>query len=268
MLPKFKNSHLENIARSLVDALTHRELSTLLKECGIEEQEGGPRWERLLSSLSARQERDGCGNNVGAVIQAILQPSRFAGRGEQHLTLLEGVNKFLAFDGLHVDETGHLRAVPRATTVSEADARASRLREELIQRRVHSDVLAFCRAELLQDNYFHAVLEATKSVAEKVRRRTGLGLDGAKLATAAFGSAQPRLALNSLQTETERSEQRGFENLLIGFFGTFRNPLAHAPKVTWPILEHDAFDLLTMASYLHRRIDAATITRWGNGSVS
>jgi uncharacterized protein (TIGR02391 family) len=259
---------LENIARALVDALSHRELSTLLKECGIDEQGGGPRWERLLLSLSARQERDGCGNNVGAAIQAILQPSRFAGRRELHLSLLETVNRFLAFDGLHVGETGDLRAVPRATTVSEAEARASRLREELIQRKVHSDVLAFCRAELLEDNYFHAVLEAAKSVAEKVRQRTGLGSDGAELATAAFGGAQPRLALNSLRTETEKSEQRGFVNLLLGFFGTFRNPPAHAPKIMWPIQEQDAFDLLTMASYLHRRIDAAAIPRWGTGGVA
>ena len=149
MLPKFKTSHLENIARALVDAFSHRELSTLLGECGIDEKGGGPRWERLLLSLSVRQERDGCGNNVGAAIQAILQPSRFAGRRELHLTLLETANRFLAFDGLHVDETGNLHTMARATTVSEAEARASRLREELVQRKVHSDVLAFCRAELL-----------------------------------------------------------------------------------------------------------------------
>ena len=263
MLPKFKSSHLENIARTLVDAISHRELSTLLEECGIKEQGGGPRWERLLLSLSARQERDGCGNNVGAAIQAILQPSRFAGCQEQHLNLLEAVNRFLAFDGLQVNDAGKLCAVPQATTVSQAEARASRLREELIQRKVHSDVLVSCRAELLQDNYFHAVLEATKSVAEKIRQRTGLGSDGAELATAAFAGTQPRLALNTLRTDTEKSEQRGFANLLIGFFGTFRNPAAHAPKIMWPIQEQDALDLLTMASYLHRRIDAATIPRWG-----
>ena len=34
---------------------------------------------------------------------------------------------------------------------------------------MHPDVLAFCRAELLQQNYFHAVLEASKSVADKLR---------------------------------------------------------------------------------------------------
>jgi hypothetical protein len=38
----------------------------------------------------------------------------------------------------------------------------------LQERQVHGDVLLFCRAELLQDNYFHAVFEATKSVAGRL----------------------------------------------------------------------------------------------------
>ena len=127
---------------------------------------------------------------------------------------------------------------------------------------MHPEVLAFCQAELVHDNYFHAVLEATKSVAEKIRQRTDLVLDGAELVDWAFGGDRPLLALTSLLTETQRSEQRGFVNLLKGFFGTFRNPTAHSPKVVWPIDEADALDLLTLASYLHRRVDAAVRTLW------
>jgi uncharacterized protein (TIGR02391 family) len=41
------------------------------------------------------------------------------------------------------------------------------------------DVLRYCKEELVVDNYFHAVFEATKSVAEKVRSKTGLTTDGA-----------------------------------------------------------------------------------------
>jgi len=49
-------------------------------------------------------------------------------------------------------------------------------------------------------------------------------------------------------------------NLLKGMFGTFRNVAAHAPKISWPIKEEDALDLLTLASYLHRRLDDAVRT--------
>ena len=118
-------------------------------------------------------------------------------------------------------------------------------------------MLRFCREELLQDNYFHAVFEATKSIADKIRGKAGLVIDGAELVDKAFSVGNPLLAINSLQTETEQSEQKGFANLLKGVFGTFRNVTAHAPKIKWPIDEQDALDLLTMVSYVHRRIDRA-----------
>jgi hypothetical protein len=34
-IAKFKESHLENIARALVEGVTHREVTTLLQECAI-----------------------------------------------------------------------------------------------------------------------------------------------------------------------------------------------------------------------------------------
>ncbi|WP_230086866.1 MULTISPECIES: TIGR02391 family protein [Providencia] len=67
----------------------------------------------------------------------------------------------------------------------------------------------------------------------------------------------PYLALNSLQTDSEKSEQKGFINLLVGLFGTFRNTTAHAPKITWKINEIDALDILSMVSLIHRRLDVA-----------
>jgi uncharacterized protein (TIGR02391 family) len=70
----------------------------------------------------------------------------------------------------------------------------------------------------------------------------------------------PLLAFNSLQTDTERNEQNGMINLMKGMFSAFRNPTAHAAKISWTITEQDALDLLTLASLLHRRIDSAVST--------
>src|SRR5205823_2699985 len=165
----------------------------------------------------------------------------------------------LAFAGLNLGEDGKLKPVTQARTLNEAQERASRLKSELLRRKVHHDVLQFCRAELLQENYFHAVFEATKSVAQKIRDKTGLTGDGADIVDKAFGLNSPVLAINTLRTDTEQSEQKGFANLLKGMFGTFRNVTAHAPKITWPIPEQDALDLLSLVSYLHRRLDAAAL---------
>ena len=115
----------------------------------------------------------------------------------------------------------------------------------------------------MQKNYFHAVFEATKSVAEKIRSASGLTGDGAGLVDQAFGlgqSGMPFLAFNSLRTETQRDEQKGLMSLMKGMFGVFRNVTAHAPKISWTVTEQGALDLLTIASLIHRRLDSAVRT--------
>lgn len=258
-IPKFDSTHLEQLARSIVDAASHAELCRLLAQCGIDEQGGNPRWERMLLALTARQERDGCGNNVGAFIQTVMSPVRFVGNPDLFSDLRHRLNEALAFSGLHLGEDGKLKSIAPAKTLTEAQEKAGRLRAELERRKVHSDVLKFCKPELLEENYFHAILEATKSVADKIRSKTGLVSDGAALADTAFGGRHPRLALNRLITDSELSEQSGFCNLLKGVFGVFRNQTAHEPKITQTYTEHDAFDLLTLVSYLHRRIDLSIL---------
>ena len=108
----------------------------------------------------------------------------------------------LALEGLQVKDDGRLHIVTQARTPRKAEERADRLRARLRARGVHHDVLRFCRAELVQGNYFHAVLEASKSVSAKIRERTGLKSDGTELADQAFTlrHGMPPLAFNSLQT--------------------------------------------------------------------
>ncbi len=208
--------------------------------------------------MRARQQKDGCGNNVGAFIQAALDPARFVRKEQDFSDLRDHVNEVLAFSGIQLGQDGKLQAAPLASTLSEAKERANRLHSKLIERNVHHDVLQFCKAELLEENYFHAVFEATKSVAQKIRDKTGLTGDGAEIVDEAFKVSSPLLAINTLRTETEELEQKGFANLLKGMFGTFRNVTGHAPKITWAIKEGDALDLLSLVSYLHRRLDAVT----------
>jgi len=116
---------------------------------------------------------------------------------------------------------------------------------------------------LVADNYFHSVFEATKSVAEKIRIKSGLIIDGTNLVNEAFSFKNkiPHLALNSLQTENEQSEQTGFMNLVKGLFGMFRNTTAHAPKIKWKIEEQDALDILSMTSLIHRILDSSIEAR-------
>jgi len=262
-IPEFSQVELESICSILGntrEGLTGTEIGTILGRLGFHDpMPAMTKRNRLFEALAERQSQTRSGNAVGAFIQEALNPVRYVDNPTLFNSRRNSLNTVLAFCRYSLGEDGKLRFRDQAArTLSEAEEAAGRLRSELSRRKVHSDVLKFCRPELLQENYFHAVFEATKSVAEKIREKAGIDGDGSVLVDRAFGignQGMPLLAFNSLQTETERSEHNGLIQLTKGMFGVFRNTTAHEPKVKWPILEHDALDLLTIASYLHRRLD-------------
>lgn len=162
----------------------------------------------------------------------------------------------LIFDGLQLGEDGQFRQVSAANTISEAKRRADGIASRLGGRDIHPEILRYCREELMQENYFHAVFEAAKSLAQRVRDLTGLSLDGAALIDKCFAESQPLIWINALRTESERSEHKGFALLLKGAFAAIRNPTAHEPKILWQG-EDDAADYFTLLSMLHRKLDSA-----------
>jgi uncharacterized protein (TIGR02391 family) len=261
-IEKFRENVLESICDVLGatdTGLTGSEIGKYLSRCGIPDGVTSTKRVRLYEALSAKQKRDDCGNSILHFIETTMDPVNHTAMQGWFETKRGELNKVLAFSGLQIGENGKCRVVTVASTLSEAEQRAERLQRLLKERGVHADVLKFCQARLLQDNYFHAVLEATKSIAGKIRQRTGLSEDGAALVDKTFGFRNqiPFLAFSRLQTETEQGEQTGLMNLMKGVFGTFRNPTAHEPEISWVVTEQDALDLLTMASFLQRRIDAA-----------
>lgn len=253
-----KPEFLESICKILGEQNTGSEIGHYLAQTGIEDTDPGiTKWKRLYNAFAQYQNKNHRSNKILIFIKSTLNPGRHIHNKEYDQYRSE-INKPLLFLGYELGENGKLRKVIKATTITEAEQRADRLQRILKQRAVHHDVLRFCKAELLQDNYFHAVFESTKSVADKIREKSGLGLDGTQLIDTAFGlgkSNTPMLAFNSLQTETEESEHKGFVHLTKGMIGMFRNTTAHVPKIKWEIEEHDALDCLTLASMLHRKLD-------------
>lgn len=188
-----------------------------------------------------------------------MKLARYGREPHRYEPIRARLNLALAFAGLVVDESGELKSADVAQTLPEAQRRARNLRAHLEGRGVHPDVLKFCRAELLADNYFHAVQEAVRSVADKMRSQTGLPDNGATLVDRILAGSPSMLAINPLSTASQRSEQRGFANLVRGAFGMFRNPTAHGARIHWAMSKEDAEDLLTTVSLIHRRLDAAHI---------
>lgn len=263
-IPKFSETELESICGVLAETntgLTGSEIGSILARRGIPDPlPFTTKRHRLFQALAEHQGQTQSGNIVGAFIEEAMNPVRYTGNHVLFDSRRDALNTILAFCGYSLGEDGKLRLRSQpAHTLNEAEEAAGRLRLELARRGVHQSVLNFCRPELLQENYFHAVFEATKSVADKIREKAEVDGDGSELVDRAFGigkQGMPILAFNGLQNETERSEHTGLMQLMKGMFGVFRNVTAHAPKVKWPISEQDAMDLLTIASYLHRRLDS------------
>lgn len=257
----FAQSELEAIAQALADTengLTGSEIGHILTSLKMADATPDmTKWKRLHNAFVTRQNYGGNRRAILQFIREAMKPERYARAPHRFEPMRANVNRALAFVGLAVEADGELVATDQAKTLTEAQRRARELRADLMARDVHPDVLAFCREQLLTDNYFHAVLEAKKSVAEKLRARTGLTDDGASLVDRALAGAAPMLAINTLETENDWSEQRGFANLIKGIFGMFRNPTAHAPRAQWQMHKKDAEDLLSAVSLIHRRIDSS-----------
>ncbi|MCT4564995.1 MAG: TIGR02391 family protein [Maledivibacter sp.] len=156
-----------------------------------------------------------------------------------------------------MNKKGQLIKTNKAETLAEARDKANELRRIIYSRNIHPDIIKFCKPELVNENYFHAVFEATKSISDKIRTKSGLTEDGNALINKAFNVSNPILVINTLRTSSEKNEHNGFKSLLHGIFSMFRNPIAHEAKINWNINKDDAIDLLTTLSLLHRKLDNA-----------
>lgn len=257
---------LEKICRELGEQMTGSEIGNYLRQTRIIDTDPEiTKWKRLFNAFANYQNSNKTSKGILSFIQKTLSPVRYASNNELFEKYRYNINLRLSFIGLQLLNNGLFKKVAEVKTISEAQKRADDLKRKLNERQIHADVLMFCKAELLQDNYFHAVFESTKSVADKIREKTGLTTDGSSLVDTAFGLGQskaPILAFNTLETESHESEHKGFMHLLKGLFGMFRNTLAHSPKIKWVINEQDALDSLTLASLLHRTLDKCVKTRF------
>jgi uncharacterized protein (TIGR02391 family) len=191
--------------------------------------------DRLFHALAARQAADGDCRRMVTFITHVMQPVRYRDTPGLFTARQDALNEVLVHVGLRVTDRGRVGTGPRTSTLDEAARHANSLRTELRRRGTHPDVLRYCTAELLAKDSLHAVLEAAKSVFDKIRALSGLTGDGAQLVDRALGLGQsgvPVLAINSLSTDTDKDEQKGLANLIKGLSGMFRNPVAHDPGCT------------------------------------
>lgn len=100
------------------------------------------------------------------------------------------------------------------------------------------------RSRFASAHYADAVEAGVKALNECVRARSGSTLDGDSLMTSVFSVSKPKLRINRLRSESERSEQRGHMMMCQGVVAAWRNPRAHSsrfddsPEAALAMLEH------------------------------
>jgi uncharacterized protein (TIGR02391 family) len=260
-VPMFQEELIEPIARLIGDFTTGDSIDKMLTYFKLgDDSKQSTKWRRLDYIFKELQKNDKCANRIIEIISSLLAPARFVGKNEYFENVRSQLNNILAFSGLEYGKDGKFYRREIANTLDEAESRLQTMNAKLKGRLIHSEVSKYCKKELLQDNYFHAVFEAVKGLAQRIRDMSGVNEDGATLIDCVFSIGSPLLAFNSLRTKSEKSEFIGFATLLKGCFMAIRNPLAHEPKLFWKG-EDDAVDYLTFISLLHRKLDECVPTR-------
>jgi uncharacterized protein (TIGR02391 family) len=258
-----------NVLADTNKGLTKSELSKLLQQCKIPLIDDGSKSNGITYTIGLNKKdwlyncfvsefsNSSSFEKIFLFIQIALNPVLYTRESdrEKYKFLFEETNKVLLLAGLFVSKEGALSEVVQAKTLDEIDRRVNDLRRQLYNRVIHHEVEKYCIEDYLRKDYYDAVFEAAKGLAERVRQISGLTSDGGTLFEKAFSKNDPYIFINSMKSESEISEFIGLKELLESIFHLVRNPAAHTPKVNWRTDESKALDILTVISFAHKYLD-------------
>ena len=271
-MPNITQEQLKAISDVLGETntgLTKSELKTVLGQSGIAAVDDGYRDNGMTYTigLNKRDWLYNCFANeinrskscakIYGFIESALNPVRYTSNNKRSEFdfYREELNKILLLAGLEIQPTGKIQQAVKATTLDEVDRRVNSLNKHLYNRAIHEQVKKYCINDYLRKDYYDAVFEAAKGLAQRIRDITGLQSDGSNLFQTAFATSSPYIFMNTLQTDSEKSEHNGLKELLSAIYHLVRNPAAHTPKINWRTNETEALDVLTMISLAHKYLD-------------
>lgn len=253
----FSLSALENLSHVIADNYTGSGITALFRKAGFPEiqHDGSTKWRFVCWALEQLNQQSYGPYNVLKVVEALCNPEEFIGEPERQERVLARVNEILRFYGLYVGKDGKVRPSGKVETVLPTRRNEDRSFDE---RGFHPEVWKHSRKLFLEGHYSHSVLECCKALEKYVREKSCLKKHGAELMGAALNLNGP-IKINSQRTESECNEQEGIMHLCIGLMRAIRNPASHEPVLDWAITREDALDLLSLISYLFRRIEQAAV---------
>ena len=192
------------------------------------------------------------------VIKTMCNPQGYIGQPERFERVRGQVNDVLGWYGLEVTETGEGRRMPERVT----RLRPAKTPDEVAfdGRAFHTQVVEHSREHFRRGAYFPAVFECCKAFDAAVRKNTGIDKSGQALMSEALSLNGP-LKVNSQSSQSEKDQQQGIMFLCMGLMSAVRNPQGHEPERDWPMTREDALDVLTLVSFLFRKLENSVVVR-------
>lgn len=265
-MAKISKEALFKISEFLSKVLTHSQITDKFHQNGfsyLAENENLNKSKRIYNIFCYELNKTKSFNKVFNFIFNISAPVNFDNQYD-HDEFMYSINSILLQESLeikHANGKNKLLRLSNPLSISDAKERANILLSIIERRNLHPTLMKFCKEQYLQSNYFHAVLEASKSIFKTIQYLTNINLDGHQLIDKAFSTKDPYIALNSLKTQSEISQQVGFINFLKGITSLFRNPTAHEAKINFLIEKEDAIEIFTMISYAHKILDRCFVIK-------
>ena len=121
---------------------------------------------------------------------------------------------------------------------------------------IHPLIVTVSKQRFESGFYSDAVEAAYKEINDRVKSiykaATGKESDGAGLMTTALSINNPTIKLNTLETESQKNQQKGYMQIFAGVMTAIRNPSAHANT---EITKEEAIHLVYMGSHLLHILD-------------
>ena len=264
------NQCVETISKNLGEIVTGSVLTKILaKNSWIDhdtlhaERLISTKWKRIYASLIEEMKNANSSQPFFTMIEELMNPLNFINEQEKWNQYKNNINFTLSFYGYELTDGGKIKSVVAAKTYSEAISRSKNLLEKLQSHNIHPNIMKYCTPELLNENYFHAIFEASKGILQKIRNLTLSSKDGNTLINEAFINKNPALIIkdNFLITSDEISEYNGLKSLLNAICYLYRNPQAHSLKLYNPSNESDAIAAFIMISFAHKQLDKCVCVR-------
>lgn len=267
----YNDAQIEAICRALAKTTTGPKMEAYIRAHSVVGYfyVKNSKWKVFMAYFAAIKREYPYSNRIEECIEHFMSPALFIGKDADFKVLRHDLNTALSFIGKEINERGKLRDIDKAETLSEAENRAKSLLKKVEERNMHPFIKRVCRVELLRNDFYDVVFEASKGVFERIRELSGYKeYDGENLIAKACVADAPCFIINKHLTESEKAEHKGFGNLLRGIHGHFRNPAAHTLKQNWGKTEIEVLEILGIISYIHRRLDNAHRTCCAKGLES